>query len=46
MKYLVTGGAELGWLPETRFHDGIKKQFNVISGEYQNYYQRMYGDRV
>lgn len=47
---------ELGWLPETKFADGIKKTIqwyldnsewwqNIISGEYQNYYKKMYGDR-
>ena len=47
---------ELGWLPETKFVDGIKKTIrwylenrewweNIISGEYQNYYERMYGNR-
>lgn len=47
---------ELGWLPETKFSDGIKKTIKwyldnrswweeIISGEYQNYYQKMYGDR-
>ena len=47
---------ELGWLPETMFADGIKKTIqwyldhkdwweNIISGEYQNYYQKMYGSR-
>ena len=47
---------ELGWLPETKFQDGIKKTIQwyldnklwwqeIVSGEYQNYYQRMYGDR-
>ena len=47
---------ELGWLPETKFEDGIKKTIawylenrewweNIISGEYQNYYEKMYGDR-
>ena len=46
----------LGWLPETKFEDGIKKTIqwyldnkewwqNIISGEYQNYYEKMYGDR-
>ncbi len=45
---------ELGWLPETKFEDGIKKTIrwyldnkdwweNIISGEYQDYYKRMYG---
>ena len=47
---------ELGWLPETKFTDGIKKTIkwylenkkwwqDIISGEYQNYYEKMYGDR-
>ena len=47
---------ELGWLPETKFEDGIKKTIKwylehrdwweeIISGEYQNYYQKMYGNR-
>lgn len=47
---------ELGWLPETKFEDGIQKTIawyldnkpwweNIISGEYQNYYEKMYGDR-
>ena len=47
---------ELGWLPETRFVDGIKKTIKwylenrnwweeIISGEYQNYYAKMYGER-
>ena len=47
---------ELGWLPETRFEDGIKKTIRwyldnedwwqqIISGEYRNYYEKMYGDR-
>ncbi len=47
---------ELGWLPETMFKDGIKLTIqwyldnkdwweNIISGEYQNYYQQMYGSR-
>lgn len=48
--------AELGWLPETRFEEGIKKTIrwyldnrgwweDIISGEFQNYYERMYGSR-
>ena len=48
--------AELGWLPETMFKDGIKKTIRwyldhqewwktIISGDYQNYYERMYGNR-
>lgn len=47
---------ELGWLPETKFSDGIKKTIKwylenrewweeIISGEYRNYYERMYGGR-
>ena len=47
---------ELGWLPETRFEDGIKRTIawylehrswweEIISGEYQNYYDKMYGNR-
>lgn len=47
---------ELGWLPETKFEDGIQKTIQwyldnkewweeIISGEYQNYYEKMYGDR-
>lgn len=47
---------ELGWLPETKFEDGIKKTIQwyldnrewwetIISGEYQNYYEKMYKDR-
>ncbi|SEW37061.1 dTDP-glucose 4,6-dehydratase [Ruminococcaceae bacterium KH2T8] len=47
---------ELGWLPETKFADGIDKTIdwylthkewweNIISGEYQNYYEKMYGNR-
>ena len=47
---------ELGWLPETKFADGIKKTIQwyldnrkwwetIISGEYQNYYEKMYMNR-
>ncbi len=47
---------ELGWLPETAFADGIKKTIRwyldnrswweeIISGEYRNYYEKMYGSR-
>lgn len=47
---------ELGWLPETKFADGIKKTIQwyldhedwwqpIISGEYQQYYQKMYEGR-
>ena len=48
--------AELGWLPETLFADGIKKTIRwyldnkewwqtIVSGEYQQYYEKMYGSR-
>ena len=47
---------ELGWLPETMFVDGIKLTIdwyleneswwkNIISGEYQDYYDKMYSNR-
>ncbi|MBQ7669606.1 MAG: dTDP-glucose 4,6-dehydratase [Clostridia bacterium] len=47
---------ELGWLPETMFAEGIKKTIRwyldnrswwkeIISGEYRDYYERMYGNR-
>ena len=47
---------ELGWLPETKFADGIKKTIQwyldnrewwetIISGEYQDYYEKMYKNR-
>lgn len=47
---------ELGWLPETKFEDGIKMTIdwylnnkewweNIISGEYQNYFEKMYVDK-
>lgn len=46
---------ELGWLPQTGFKDGIVKTVKwyldnsawweaVISGEYKNYYNKMYGE--
>ena len=48
---------ELGWLPETKFEDGIQKTIRwyldhpawweeIISGEYQNYYRDMYQQRL
>ena len=48
--------AELGWLPETMFKDGIRKTIQwyldhqewwetIRSGEYRNYYEKMYGNR-
>lgn len=47
---------ELGWLPATSFDEGIKKTVqwyldnrtwweNIISGEYANYYEKMYKNR-
>lgn len=48
---------ELGWLPETTFDEGIRRTVkwylehkewwqNIISGDYQSYYEKMYGSRV
>ncbi len=48
--------AELGWLPATTFDDGIKKTIrwyldnekwwkDILAGDYQNYYEKMYGSR-
>lgn len=47
---------ELGWLPETKFADGIKKTIDwylnnrewwetIISGEYKDYYEKMYSKK-
>lgn len=47
---------ELGWLPATKFDDGIKKTIEgylthkfwwekIISGEYKDYYDKMYKNR-
>ena len=47
---------ELGWLPETKFEDGIKYTIDwylsnrewwepIISGEYRQYYAKMYDGR-
>lgn len=47
---------ELGWFPETMFAEGIKKTIqwyldnrgwweNIISGDYQDYYEKMYKNR-
>lgn len=49
-------GRELGWQPETSFDVGIRKTIRwylenkpwwqrIVSGDYQNYYRRMYGAR-
>ena len=48
--------AELGWLPETTFDEGIHRTVrwyldheqwwkDILAGDYQNYYARMYGGR-
>ena len=48
--------SELGWLPETKFEDGIKNTVKwyldnrqwletIVSGEYRNYYEKMYANR-
>lgn len=47
---------ELGWLPKTKFVDGIQKTIQwyvthedwwqpIVSGEYMAYYEKMYGNR-
>ena len=47
---------ELGWLPATKFADGIQKTIqwyldnrgwweHIVNGEYQNYYTKMYGKK-
>ena len=47
---------ELGWLPTTSFEEGIKRTIKwyldnrkwweeIINGEYQHYYEQMYGNR-
>jgi len=49
--------SELGWYPETKFEDGIVKTIRwylenqdwveeVTSGDYQRYYEEMYGERI
>ncbi len=48
---------QLGWEPETKFENGIVKTIKwyldhqdwweeIISGEYQNYYEKMYGGKI
>lgn len=48
---------ELGWLPRTKFEDGITKTIDwylankdwwqkIISGEYKKYYEKMYKNRI
>ncbi len=49
-------GNELGWKPETMFKDGIRATIQwymdnkpwwekIVSGEYKDYYEKMYGNR-
>lgn len=48
---------ELGWFPETKFEDGIRKTIqwyldnkkwweDILSGEYTKYFKKMYGQRM
>jgi dTDP-glucose 4,6-dehydratase (EC 4.2.1.46) len=48
---------ELGWLPETKFEDGIRRTINwylkhrqwwedILTGEYRNYFEQLYGRRL
>ena len=48
--------SELGWLPQTKFDEGIHETVrwylahrewweDILKGDYQNYYQQMYGNR-
>ena len=48
--------AELGWLPQTGFEDGIRRTIrwyldnrgwweHILAGEYQSYYEKMYANR-
>ena len=47
---------KLGWLPQTKFADGIKQTIRwylenkewweeIVSGEYREYYRKMYENR-
>ncbi|RNC29194.1 MAG: dTDP-glucose 4,6-dehydratase 2 [Candidatus Dichloromethanomonas elyunquensis] len=59
LRYAVDPGkisAELGWLPEIKFEEGIKRTVqwyldnrdwwkNILGGEYQTYYDKRYGNR-
>ena len=58
LRYAIDSGKlrrELGWKPETRFDEGIRKTVrwylenrewweSIVSGEYRDYYQKMYGE--
>ena len=48
---------ELGWEPSLQFEEGIEKTVqwyldnqdwwkNILSGEYSNYFDKMYGNRL
>jgi dTDP-glucose 4,6-dehydratase len=48
--------SELGWLPKTKFDDGILSTVqwyldnnswweNILAGNYKNYYEKMYENR-
>ena len=48
--------SELGWLPQTKFEDGIRMTIRwyvenhgwwerILAGEYQDYYEKMYANR-
>jgi len=59
MRYAIDSAKiynELGWIPETKFAEGIRKTIDwylnnsewwetIISGDYQNYYEKMYKNR-
>ena len=59
MRYAIDPGkihASLGWLPETKFEDGLKRTVRwyldnrswwetIVSGEYRAYYEKMYHNR-
>lgn len=59
MRYAINSAKiynELGWIPETKFAEGIRKTIDwylnnsewwetIISGDYQNYYEKMYKNR-
>ena len=59
MRYAIDPGKihrELGWLPETKFEDGIKMTIQwylehrdwwekIVSGEYRQYYEKMYSEK-
>ena len=59
MRYAINPekiSGELGWVPETKFADGLRKTIHwyldhrewweeIVSGAYQEYYETMYGNR-